>query len=273
MFRAALQPRWLGLLAVVVVVMVTFGLLGAWQLNVARNKGQAAAVAAVPHLPVAAVTSVMQPGAGFPSNGTGRRVTATGRYDPSGQVLVTPRVLRGTAGYWVVTPLVLDTDHARLAVVRGFVPRSAAAGGTPTIAVPPPPPPTGTVTVSGTLEPSESPSSDADVTSLPAGQLASVDLAALVNRWQGTVYNAFVLASAESGEPSPSAGVARVPPPAPEGGGLAWRNAAYALQWWIFAGFALYMWVKMVREDAATVTPGDPEHPDPESRTREAVSV
>jgi predicted component of type VI protein secretion system len=42
----------------------------------------------------------------------------------------------------------------------------------------------------------------------------------------------------------------RVPPPAPGETGLSWRNAAYALQWWIFAAFAAYMWVRMVRDDA-----------------------
>jgi ABC-type nickel/cobalt efflux system permease component RcnA len=33
------------------------------------------------------------------------------------------------------------------------------------------------------------------------------------------------------------------------GGGLSWRNLAYALQWWVFALFAAYMWWRMVRDD------------------------
>ena len=32
--------------------------------------------------------------------------------------------------------------------------------------------------------------------------------------------------------------------------GVRWRNAAYAVQWWVFAAFALWLWVRMVREDA-----------------------
>ena len=31
--------------------------------------------------------------------------------------------------------------------------------------------------------------------------------------------------------------------------GVQWRNAAYAVQWWIFALFALWMWVRMVRDE------------------------
>ncbi|HZY01629.1 MAG TPA: hypothetical protein VFE92_19400, partial [Dermatophilaceae bacterium] len=46
-----------------------------------------------------------------------------------------------------------------------------------------------------------------------------------------------------------SPAVQRVPPPAQVGGGISWRNAAYALQWWVFALFAAYMWWRMVRDD------------------------
>ena len=31
---------------------------------------------------------------------------------------------------------------------------------------------------------------------------------------------------------------------------IRWRNAAYAVQWWVFAAFALWLWVRMVREEA-----------------------
>ncbi|HET7660047.1 MAG TPA: SURF1 family protein [Oryzihumus sp.] len=239
MLRTALRPRWLGLLALVVVVMVTFTMLGLWQLNVARDKGRAEAVKAAPKRPVAALTTVVRPQAQFPADGSGRRVTATGRYDAAGQVLVTPRLLDGRRGYWVVTPLVVDGTGARLAVVRGFVTDPAAATR---------PPATGPVTVTGSLAPAESPS---DVgAALPDGQLGSVDLAHLVNRWGGQIYNAFVFATAERPDVTTgTAGIVRVPPPPPAGGGLALRNAGYAVQWWVFALFALYMWWRMVRDE------------------------
>jgi hypothetical protein len=52
-----------------------------------------------------------------------------------------------------------------------------------------------------------------------------------------------------SGAPVPAPGLERVPPPVIGESGLSWRNAAYALQWWIFAAFAAYMWFRMVRDD------------------------
>ena len=30
---------------------------------------------------------------------------------------------------------------------------------------------------------------------------------------------------------------------------IQWRNAAYAVQWWVFALFALWVWFRMVREE------------------------
>ena len=244
MLRTVLKPRWLGLFAFVLAVMVSFGMLGLWQLNIARDKGRAEQVLAAPTLPVADLAAVLAPHASFPHDGFGRRITATGRYDGSAQVLVTPRLLRGERGYWVVTPLVVRSTGARIAVVRGFVtdPTQAAA---PEVAT--------EVTVSGTLAPGESPADDAGpaATALPDEQLGALDLSLLVNRWPGSLYNAFVFATAELPDLTSvaSPAVERVPPPALVGGGLSWRNAAYALQWWVFAFFAAYMWWRMVRDD------------------------
>jgi cytochrome oxidase assembly protein ShyY1 len=84
--------------------------------------------------------------------------------------------------------------------------------------------------------------------------LGSIDLSVLVNRWPGELYNAFVFAQDERLVPAGASvtlppGLDRVPPPEVTGG-LKWRNAAYALQWWLFAAFAAFMWFRMVREDA-----------------------
>lgn len=245
--RTALKPRWLSLFAIVLAVMITFGMLGLWQLNVARDKGRADEVRAAPTQPVADLPAVLMPHGPFPHDGVGRRITATGRYDGSAQVLVTPRLLRGEPGFWVVTPLVVRSTGARIAVVRGFVTDPAQALA---------PHDAAEVTVSGTLARGESPAGDGAPSGrpLPDGQLAALDLSLLVNSWPGELYNAFVFAAAEEPDVTSAASPAleRVPPPAPVGGSLSWRNAAYALQWWVFALFAAYMWWRMVRDDHET---------------------
>lgn len=248
MLRTALKPRWLGLFAVLVLILVSFTRLGFWQLDVARDRGQQDTASRASDRPVAELGAVIRPHAAFPSDGSGRRVRATGTYAAEGQLLVGPRRLEGRTGYWVVTPLVVDDGGARLPVVRGFMTEPAAV-----------PPPAGTITVTGSLAPGESPAEAPDGVQGDGGQavLGSIDLAVLVNRWPGELYNAFVFSSDEragdgsgGGEAVEAAPLERVPAPPTGGGGLKWRNTAYALQWWIFAAFAAYMWFRMVRDDA-----------------------
>jgi cytochrome oxidase assembly protein ShyY1 len=142
-----------------------------------------------------------------------------------------------------VTPFVVRSSGARIAVVRGFVtdPGQALA------------PAATETTVSGTLAQGESPTGETALAAptLPEGQMGFLDLSRLVNRWPGTLYNAFVFATAEHPDVTlvASPAVQQVPPPPLVGSGLSWRNAAYAMQWWVFALFAGYMWWRMVRDD------------------------
>jgi cytochrome oxidase assembly protein ShyY1 len=242
--RTALKPRWLGLFALLVVVVAACVQLGLWQLHVAQDKGLADALRKAHEARPALLDTVIRPHQPFPNPQSGRAVTAIGEYAADDQFLVGPRRLEGRTGFWVVTPLVVEETGARLAVVRGFA----------TDATAPMTAPTGSVAVDGSLAPGESPA--AAPTGLPAWPQearGSVDLAVLVNEWPGELYNAFVFAQSEktatgAGVAAPP-GLERVPPPEVTGG-LKWRNAAYAVQWWVFAAFAAFMWFRMVREDA-----------------------
>lgn len=244
MLRTALKPRWLGLFALLVVVVVTCIQLGLWQLHVAQDKGLADALRKAHEARPTVIDTVIRPHQPFPNAQSGRAVTAEGSYAAGDQFLVGPRRLGGRTGYWVVTPLVVRETGARLAVVRGFV-----ADPTRPIS-----PPAGEVSVDGSLAPGESPADPPQgLPAWPQEAQGSIDLAVLVNRWPGPLYNAFVFAQAErtssgAGVAVPS-GLERVPPPEVVGG-LKWRNAAYAVQWWVFAAFAAFMWFRMVREDA-----------------------
>lgn len=234
MLRTALKPKWLMLLAVAILIGIAFIQLGRWQLGVAHDRARAEAIEAAGREPVVAMTSLLTPHTEFPAAASGRIVTVTGSYGP-GQVLVANRYLNGRQGYWVITPLRLAADGATFPVLRGWV-------AEPTL----PTPPTGEITVLASLAPGESPSEAI----VPEGQLGSVDLAYLVNRWSGELYNAFGFAQSEQAQggaidPAP---LTHVPPPRPDTG-LNWRNAGYALQWWVFAAFALVMWAKMVQAE------------------------
>lgn len=242
--RTALQPRWLALLAAVLVVCAAFGWLGSWQLGVARDRGQEQASREARHQAPAAIDDVLAPQRPFPAEADGRRVTVEGTYDASRQVLVSGRLQPGgdgTVGWWVVGAL-RTSGGAWLPVVRGWVPSPdvPAARGTST--------PSGTVTVAGVLQPDEPP---AETSGLADGRLGSLDAAHLVNLWGAPIYNGFVVATSERADvPTEGPQPQLVPPPQPPSHGIAWRNAAYAVQWWVFAGFALVMWGKMVQQTA-----------------------
>lgn len=236
MIRTALQPRWLALSAVLVVVVFAFGRLGWWQFSVAQESEAREYLQAQQARPVVQLEDYLAPHRPFPQDGSNRMVQAQGEYAGAQQFLVPRRYLGGQEGYWVITPLRTGAG-ALLPVLRGWVAEPAQAD-TPAAT---------SLTVTGTLAPGESPAQAAD---LPEGQLGSVDLAVLANTWEDPLYNAFVFATQE--RPALSAGtVTPVPPPALRGSGSDWRNVGYALQWWVFAGFAGYMYLRFLKDAAA----------------------
>lgn len=234
--RTARQPRHLALLALATLLAAVFVGLGFWQYGVAKQDGREQALMEGPKHPVVPLHELVQPHEPFPAKGSLRRVAATGTYDADQQFLVPDRVLEGRHGYWVVAPIVVDSSGARLPVLRGFVTDPDDA----------PAPPSGKIRLTGSLAPSDSP---VDTGPLPEGQRGSIDVASLVNEWDGEVYNAFVFVVKQ--QPAETAAALHaVPPPAPEVDGIDWRNLGYALQWWVFAVFAYYLWWRWVREDA-----------------------
>ncbi|GGK65132.1 SURF1 family protein [Ornithinimicrobium pekingense] len=250
MIRTALRPGWLALLGLLVVIVVGFYQLGMWQIGVSSNEASrehAAAQAARPTEPLGEVTAPHQ---AFPDDGAGLSVTAEGEYAAEHQFLVAGRVLDGEPGYWVVTPLRTGAsgEPALLPVVRGFVTDPAGADR----------PGPGTVQVTGTLAPSESPGEGADLGTLPEGQRAAIDTADLVNLWaeDAAVYNAFVFLVEE--DPTVTAPAVRpIPPPVFGDSGIVWRNFGYGLQWFVFAAFAVYMYVRFLRQAVRDESDGD----------------
>lgn len=247
MIRTALQPKWLGALALAIVFAVVCVALGEWQLREARAEGRAEAIEQAAALPVQPITEVLEPQSVFPPDGSTRRITAEGTYAAAGQILITDRRLDGVPGYWVVTPLVVAETGAWLPVLRGFVTEPADA----------PVPPAGDVSIAGGLAPGESPTSEAG---MPEGVFRSIDMSLLINRWDVAVYNAFVFATDEeqAGSAVPlDASLERVPPPSGEVSELNLKNAMYAGQWWIFAAFGFFLYWRMLRTAHRDAQAGD----------------
>jgi surfeit locus 1 family protein len=204
---------------------------GVWQFRVYTRQGAEAAArrAAEPAVPLTEVAPV-----GVPvRDGYGRTVSFRGSYEAAHQVLVP--VADRTDAFRVVTLLRQDNGSA-VAVVRGIVTETtASSGGTAG-----PPPPEGPVAQSGILLPSE----EADASPTGSAELGSVRVPQLAQRWPGPLVEGFVTLSAAE---ATAQGLEPATVTLPEGRGRL-RNGAYALQWWLFAGFTLVMAVRMARD-------------------------
>ncbi|WP_405840182.1 SURF1 family protein [Streptomyces platensis] len=250
MYRFLLTPRWWGINVFAVLAIPVCIFMGSWQLSRFEDRvdshrqqedrsARAKTAAARPLerlLPVDQVTS-------------GRQASARGHYDTGHQLLVPGRTLKDKhgerQGFYVLTLLRTDGGKA-LPVVRGWLPGDA---GTKADTAKVPAPPKGEVTVTGALQASESQGSDGvPGAGGPApGRLAMISAASLVNIVPYDVYDAWITLT-DTQTP-----LRAVPPAAAEGSGLdlkAFQNLGYTGEWFVFAGFVVFMWFRLFRRES-----------------------
>lgn len=237
------SPRlWGAHLLALVCVGAAVG-MGGWQYDAWQTRREAERVDLTTAEPVA-LTDVLGPDDPFPGDEVGRPVTLEGRWLPEGTVLVSGRETDGEAGSWVVTPMTVGgPDDPAVPVVRGWLPGDDPADA--------PPAPTGAAEVAGWLQPGEGTgAADDDPRDDVLPQLRIADL---VQRVDQDMYGAYVVAE----EPEQGLGPATLDQLPPVGTFTAWRNFAYAVEWWLFAAFAAFIWWRYVRE--ATSRPAEAE--------------
>lgn len=247
LWEVARTPRMIGLLILFLAAAAVCARLGIWQLDRAEIRGAAAAQAALEQTEAATpvpIDDLLAPQSSFDGALVGRRVIATGTYEPDGQLLVGDRVLHGQTGWLVLTPLRTDSG-AVLPVVRGWV----ADPDSPTLAVP-----EGEVTVTGFLQASEDSGQAPDA--LPAGTTDSISSAELLGVWGGPIWTGYAVLS--ESDPAQSADLELLGPPTRSGTGLNIQNLGYAAQWWVFGGFAVFLWIRLVRDERQRATGTDP---------------
>jgi cytochrome oxidase assembly protein ShyY1 len=243
--RTALKPRWLALLVLALLAATAMAWLGNWQFQRARENSRRETIEAKASRPAVPLTDLLKPRQSFTNGAADRPITAAGTWDGAHQLLVADRLLSGRPGLWVLTPLRLP-DGSAVAVVRGWTASAADPAVAPSTL------PVGTVQLAGVLRPSEPPLDrpPGAGTGLPAGQLPGVDLTQLVQLWPYKLITGYVVATAQQpGATGAGAGLAAVPPTAPGTQELAWQNLSYAVQWFVFAGFGIFIWWRLVRDD------------------------
>ena len=245
--KTALKPRWIAGLIFALLLSGVFVLLSQWQLS---RSAQHEPPAPSSIEEVKPLVDVLQPGQFFPGSVSDQMVTATGTYDPGKQVLVEGRLYNNQKGFWIVSAFAVNnaptikgagaSPQTWIPVARGWVADAAQAS----------PPPSGTITLTGRLIPSEAPLPNVDA---GPGRASAVSTAELINKWEVSSYQGFVAATSEvaDGVAVPLAGDVKALniPPQPPAEQVNWLNLFYAVEWVVFAGFSIFIWWRLVKDD------------------------
>ncbi|MDR5698326.1 SURF1 family protein [Agromyces aerolatus] len=241
MLRMMLRPRWVLALLLALGVAAAFAALGQWQIERAVEQ---ASVEIAPTEDVRPFAGLVDPDTPTSQLATGQMVEVTGRYVAGDTVLVDGRLNDGEAGTWVVAHLeVTDGPAGGLPVAIGWAAErddaQAVLDRFDALTGP------DEVTITGRFLPSEAPmlpEDDAD-----PHTMQTVAVAQLINLWADyddqPVYFGYVTAA------DPVDGLVAISSPPPEQAvEVNWLNIFYAVEWALFAGFAVYLWYRLVRD-------------------------
>lgn len=259
MLAVARRPRMIGLLLLFLLAAAVCARLGVWQLDRAHERGDLAdrqAAAEAQNQGPEGLGALLAPQSTFPGDLVGRQAWVAGEYVPGTQMLVEGRAHDGEAGFLVLTALRVSDDGTGgaswadlsgppvLPVVRGWVP-ATTDGSQPDVDDVVLDEPVGPVRLSGYLQASEALGQGSTV----PGRTDSISSASLANTWGGPIYSGYLVVS--SAEPAQDDAIVLLDRPSIEGGdGLNLQNLFYALQWWIFGGFAVLLWLRLVRDES-----------------------
>jgi cytochrome oxidase assembly protein ShyY1 len=244
------RPRWIATLLLALAVAAGFAALGQWQLDRAVSTGTAVNDQTETTRPLA---DVARPQQSVIEKQAAQRVAVSGSFVPSGYDFIAGRLNDGAQGYWVIGQLaVADEPDTYLAVAVGWTAsedeaRSVASGLAAEAAGALLP----VAALEGRFLPTEgpvAPAADA-ATSLDGRPLSTtMSVAELINRWaefdaDAEVYGGYLVLD------QPPAGLTVIDSPEPDRSvQLNWLNIFYAAEWVIFAGFAIYLWYRLVRD-------------------------
>ncbi|HPU13947.1 MAG TPA: SURF1 family cytochrome oxidase biogenesis protein [Aeromicrobium sp.] len=226
------SPRLLGLHVFALVAIGFCLFMATWQLGV-YDQHQVAEAPKEPDKAAVAIEKVWGPGEVFTTDHDQLRVSVTGQFRPADeQFWVTNEKADGTEGVWLVAPVTVE--GAELMVVRGWLAEPVS---------PMPSVPQGETTFDAVLQPGAEPGAGWDEETRTIGSLR---IPTLLNElgydqlWSGYA----ITTDKQIAAPAELAEVPENEVSWTTGG----RNLGYGLQWWVFAGFAAFMWWRIARE-------------------------
>lgn len=233
MWKIARRPRWIAALALALAVAAGFALLSQWQLARSVSTGTVVDRSTETIRPLAEVATPQSP---VTTASDGQLVIVDGEFVAGDYLVLSDRLNGGESGYWVVGHLSAD-NGAGVAVGLGWTADEAEAASVARSLA------GGHAEVNGRYVADEAPQE----TDFEHGKLSTLSVAALVNLWEvadpSGVYGGYIVSD------SPAAGLVAIDSPRPvveiE---LNWLNLFYAAEWVIFAGFAIFLWWRLVKD-------------------------
>lgn len=249
------RPVWVLALLFALLVAGVFAWLGQWQMSHAIQEDTEQSIDSEDPRPLDELNT---PGEPVTDLAAGHIATVEGAFQPDDFAVVSQRVNGGETGAWVIGHLVgeVDGSPAHLAVAVGWAPTEADAEAARTEIARGWGESDEVRSLSGRYMPSEGvsvPAPDADPFALE-----TMAPAQLANIWSGIedpVWAGFlVLHAGETAAPFDVDGISAigldqidsVPPIPPER--VNWLNVFYAIEWVVFAGFAVYFWFRLTRD-------------------------
>lgn len=235
-----LRARWLGVLALSLIVAGGFAFLGQWQFERAIDTNPPVAGATEEIRPL---SEVVQPRAYLPESLVGQMVQTTGSFTPNDFYVVSGRFNDGVAGFWVTGQFRLadTTEPTSIAVAVGFSDdRAVAEAAKDKLNAQTPE----ELTLTGRVISDEGPTPPARSQGIL--EMGRMSPAALLNLWSDVptdVFRPYMTSSVTLGELTPIASHA------PElKSPVNWLNVFYAAEWIVFAGFAFYFWYRLAKD-------------------------
>jgi surfeit locus 1 family protein len=237
MWSVARRPRWIAMLVLALAVAAGFAALSQWQL--ARSVATGTVVVRTTETPVP-LESIAQPQHPVTTASDGQLVTVSGTWAPHDYLLVSDRLNNGAPGYWVVGHL-STSDSVGVAVALGWTDSEKRADSV--LATLDADDGATGVEITGRYLASEGPQGSR----FEQGELTTISEGAMVNLWhtvdaQG-VYGGYIVAQ----EAADGLDTIDSPPPSSEVE-LNWLNLFYAAEWVVFAGFAIFLWYRLVKD-------------------------
>ncbi len=234
MWSVARRPRWIAALALALGIAAGFAALGQWQIGRAV---QTATVVIIPDETVVPLSHVATPQKEVTDRAAGQIVSVVGRRVAGDTYVVSDRVNFGVTGYWVIGHVVAS-DGASVAVALGWTKSKAVADAAArrlSVGAP-------SATIVGRYQPTEPPDQD----DFEHNAVSVVSIPWLINEWKTvtpTAYGGYIVDNVAP------AGLEKIQSVRPVNDvSLNWLNVFYAIEWALFAGFAIYLWYRLVRD-------------------------